>query len=312
MPGDIHYSRGIDCIDCHPTGEKGMGDMERKASCQDCHIEAEEAIARGVHKNLDCATCHISALGGYQITIWGPGEVAGRKNPFHKYSLYYGVQKPPIIMKDQKGRWMPVKVWPHSVGNIKKDVPPSPEVLFRWPRGETRDAYYIVGTFDNLPDNNKHLLWVEFQQAAHPFGKARSCGSCHDSERQESFSRWEFYDYDGSEPFTGSHRIVGDSKGLRFMEMKNLTPVKPLPGSKLTDFASWLYLKDRWRVPGDFSIRTDRKKYTLYNRYYKQINEGSGEYLKKGLSPKEKKRLRAIRETAFHDLKRGVKMVIGH
>ncbi len=312
MPGDIHYSKGIDCVDCHPTGEKGMGDMERKASCQDCHIEAEEATARGVHKNLDCATCHISALGGYQITIWGPGEVAGMKNPFHKYSLYYGVQKPPIIMKDQKGRWMPVKVWPHSVGNIKQDVPPSGEIKFRWPDGQTRDAYYIVGTFDDLPENNKHLLWVELEQASHPFGKARSCGSCHDSEGQESFSTWEFYDYDGSEPFTGSHRIVGDSNGLRFMEMKNITPVKPLPGSKLTDFASWLYLKDRWVVPGDFSIKADRGKYSKYLNYYRTIKDDLHALSGRPSDPKEKRRLQQLRETAFHDLKTGLKIVTGH
>jgi len=312
MPGDVHYSRGIHCIDCHPTGEKGMGDMERKASCQDCHIEAEESITRGVHRDLDCATCHVSALGGYQITIWGPGEVASRENPFHKYSLYYGVQKPPIIMKDQNGRWMPVKVWPHSVGNIKNSVRPSGEIKFRWPDGQTRDAYYIVGTFDDLPDNNKHLLWVEFQQSSHPFGKARSCGSCHDSARQESSSQWEFYDSYGSEPFSGSHIIEGDDKGLRFIEMKNLTPINPLTGSKLTDFASWLYLKDRWFVPGDFSIKTDRKKYLLYHEYYKQIKKGTGKSLKKGLSRKEEKRLRAVMETVFHDLKTGVKIITGH
>ena len=136
MQPDVHYEKGIQCVDCHPTGEKGMGDMERKASCQDCHIETEASHKESIHKEMDCAACHISQLGGYQITTWGPGNVAGKPSPFHKYSLYYGIQSPPILMKDQKGIWMPVKLWPHSVGNIKVDVPPSPSIQFRWPRSE--------------------------------------------------------------------------------------------------------------------------------------------------------------------------------
>ncbi|MEJ2697551.1 MAG: hypothetical protein P8013_13010 [Candidatus Sulfobium sp.] len=103
MKPDVHYTKGIQCTDCHLMGPKGMGDMIRKATCQDCHIEAEDALARSIHKDMDCATCHISELRGYQLTIWGPGEVGGRPNPFKKYSLYYGIQSPPILMKDQSG-----------------------------------------------------------------------------------------------------------------------------------------------------------------------------------------------------------------
>ncbi len=307
MPADVHYKKGIQCVDCHSTGEKGMGDMEREASCQDCHIPSEEALARSqIHKDMDCSTCHVRELGGYQITIWGPGNVAERPNPFHKYSLYYGIQSPPILMKDQKGRWMPVKVWPHSVGNIKDDVPPSGRIKFRWPNGETRDAYYIVGTFDNLPENNKHLLWVEIEQAAHPFAKARECDSCHASERQVSFSEWEFYDYDGAESFQGRHKIVADKNGLRFVDMENTTPIKVLPGYKLSDFASWIYLKDKWFVPGDFSIKTDRKKYEKLKKQYEDVLKEL-EDIRKRIDPSNKKAMRLYKEArarTLHDPER--------
>ncbi|NOY64592.1 MAG: hypothetical protein GXO97_04240 [Nitrospirae bacterium] len=307
MAPDVHYKKGIQCIDCHPTGEKGMGDMERNASCQDCHIDAEDAHSEdSLHKDMDCATCHISKLGGYQITIWGPGTVGEKPNPFHKYSLYYGVQSPPILMKDQKGIWMPVKVWPHSVGNIKVDVKPSGSVRFRWPKGETRDAYYIVGTFDNLPGNNKHLLWVEIEQAAHPLGKARECESCHASESQVAKSVWEFNDYDGADTFRGRHRIIADSNGLRFVDMENTTPIKVYPGYKLTDFASWIYLKDKWIVPGDFSIRTDRAKYRRYLAIYNKIKEELANIEKK-IPPddkKKKRRFKELKERVVHDLDR--------
>jgi hypothetical protein len=164
-------------------------------------------------------------------------------------------------MKDQKGIWMPVKIWPHSVGNIRNDVPPSGKVLFRWPKGETRDAYAVMGTVDNLPGDNKHLLWLEIEQAAHPFGKARTCESCHRSESQLAVSTWEFQDDQGAEPFQGTHRIVADRDSLRIEDIRNTTPLHLLEGAKMEDFASWVYLKDRWKVAGDFSIKTDREKY---------------------------------------------------
>ncbi|MDH5768497.1 MAG: cytochrome c3 family protein, partial [Nitrospirota bacterium] len=260
MEPDVHFKKNIHCIDCHITGPLGMGDMQRKATCQDCHIEIEEALSKGVHKNLTCTTCHVTKAGGYQITVWGPGLVGEKTNLFKKYSLYYGVQSPPVLIKDQKGIWFPVKIFPHSVGNIKLDVRPSPRLLFRWPGGETRDAYYIIGTSDGLPGNNKHLLWLQMEEVAHPIGKSRDCKSCH-SRRQVTVSRWEFQDDQGAEPFDGNYRIIADSSGLRITDLENVTPIKLFEGYRIEDFASWLYLKDKWAMPGDFSIKTDPIKY---------------------------------------------------
>lgn len=273
MKPDVHYTKNIHCVDCHTTGKKGMGDMQRKANCQDCHIEIEEAHSKSIHSKLDCAACHISELRGYQITVWGPGLIAGEENPFKKYSLYYGTQSPPMLMKDQKGTWMPVKIWPHSTGNIRPDVKPSEKIMFRWPNGETRDAYYIVGTF-NIDNgaNNKHLLWFEIEQAAHPYGKARNCESCH-KDRQTTVSTWEFMDDQGAEaPFKGGHQIVADRNSLRITNIKNTTPIKLSAGRKLEDFASWLFFKDRWQIPGDFSIKAEKAKYDQHLAIAKSID----------------------------------------
>ncbi|MCE5311963.1 MAG: hypothetical protein LLF86_02290 [Nitrospiraceae bacterium] len=268
MKPDVHYTKGIHCVECHMTGPKGMGDKQRKATCQDCHIEIEDAHKQSVHKNLDCASCHISELRGYQITIWGPGKIAGEPNPFKKYSLYYGIQSPPVLMKDQKGKWMPVKVWPHSVGNIKNDAAPSGRVMFRWPDGQTKDAYYVMGTFEAKADN-KHLLWLEMQQAAHPFGRPRQCSSCHSSSAQISKSRWEFMDDQGAAaPFKGGYTIVADSMSLRIENLAASGKIIPAEGYKLEDFASWLQLKDRWVVPGDFSIKADIQQYKKHLAYF--------------------------------------------
>jgi hypothetical protein len=304
MKPDVHYSEGIHCIDCHLTGEKGMGDIEREASCQDCHIDEEEALKKGLHKKMLCAACHIKETGGYQITVWGPGKVAEKENPFRKYSLYYGTQSPPILMKDQKGLWIPVKVWPHSVGNIKPDVPASERIMFRWPDGQTRDAYYIIGTFDQLPANNKHLLWIELQEVSHPYTKARDCDSCHTTSVQISYSEWEFYDNDGAEPFKGGYKIIADEKGLTIVALQNTTPIKPLPGRKLSDFASWIYVKDKWRIPGDFSIKVDRDKYLKYKEIYtnfKVLLDKCSTAIN-NLSKKEKKEFKRKRLQALHHL----------
>ncbi len=272
MKADTHYKKDIICIDCHLTGAKGMGDIQRKASCQDCHIEIEDAHSKSIHKNLECAACHINELRGYQVVVYGPGMVAGKPNPFKKYSLYHGIQSPPIIMKDQKGKWMAVKVFPHSLGNFKPDVKPSEGIMFRWKDGETKDPYYIVGT-ESIGSNDKHLLWIEIQHVSHPYGKGRTCESCHRKE-QVSISKWEYEDDQGAkEPFKGGYRIEAGKDGLKITDMKNYTPILVAEGYKLEDFASWLFFSDRWQMPGDFSIKTENDKYLKYLNLSKNIDK---------------------------------------
>jgi len=319
MEPDVHYKKkDLGCVSCHPTGEGGMGHMERKASCGDCHLEIEEAMSRDVHRNMDCATCHISELRGYQITSWGPGLVAGRKNPFNKYSLYYGIQSPPILIRDQKGRWMPVKIWPHTLANVKPDVPPSPALQFRWPDGETRDAYFVVGTANLhtregalVKQNSKQLLWFEIEQAAHPYGPSRSCRSCHAGPVQVSVSKWKFEDNQGAEPFTGGYRIVAGGKGLRIEDMETTSPVKVLPGYDLTDFAPWLFLKDKWEMPGDFSIKTDGRKYDEYDRLAERMRKTIGALDARSASFDHKtlRKYRTLRGLALHNPDEGLKQL---
>lgn len=274
MLPDAHYKKGFSCVQCHLTGEGGMGHMERKATCRDCHLEIEEAHSRDAHRNMDCASCHIRELRGYQVTVWGPGLVAEKENPFHKY-LYYGIQAPPILVKDQKGIWMPVKVWPHSLSNVKSDVPPSKGIEFRWKNGETRDAYFVAGTRtiagkENSPVN-KYLLWLEVEQAAHPFGPARDCPSCHSSSEQRASSQWEFLDKQGAKPFTGKYTIVADKKGLRITDLRATEEIEALPGFTKADFAPWLYFSEAWNVPGDFSITVNEEKYKKYYQLSREL-----------------------------------------
>jgi hypothetical protein len=262
LPEDVHVSKKIECVDCHQTGPGGMGHIERKATCQDCHIEVEEALAASVHKKLACEACHVKILGGYEMTSWGPGLIESKPNPFKKYSLYYGPQEPPILIKDQSGRWMPTKIWPNSAGGIKETIAAKPGLIFRWPKGETHDAYALLGTFSFPGGNNNYLAWIQVEQVAHPLGKSRTCGSCHDSPSQVAQVKWHYYDYQGAEPFDGSQKVVADQYGLHVKDIKATSKIVPLPDGKTEYFAAWMHLGDIWRTSGDFSIpKPDPLKY---------------------------------------------------
>jgi len=252
MEPDAHVKKKIVCVDCHITGPGGMGDIQRAASCADCHLEAERSHAASLHRNVTCEACHVQKVSGYQMTYWGPGEVAGEPNPFKKYSLYLGTFEPPILIEDQKGKWFPVKIWPHSLGNFGPEVPPGDGIRFRWPDGETRDAYVMLGTFDDLPGNNRHLAWLEIEQVAHPFAKSRTCESCHGS-RQVARSSWTFVEEEAEE-FSGSYRIEAGDEELHLKDLESEEIILTDSGANLIDFAPWVYLGDIWRIKGDFSI----------------------------------------------------------
>ncbi|MFA7382553.1 MAG: cytochrome c3 family protein [Desulfurivibrionaceae bacterium] len=300
MKADRHHEKGLACTVCHLTGEKGMGDMERKAECRDCHLAAEEALAKSVHRKLSCAACHVGELGGYQITVWGPGLVGEEKNPFHKY-LYYGMQKPPLLMKDRKGIWQPMKLWPNSVGNIKAEVEAGKGFLFRWPKGETADGYAVLGTV-NIGAGDRHLFWLEAEQASHPYGQARDCASCHQQEEQVVVSRWEFADDQGGEPFAGGWRITADHRGLRLAGLKSDGPIRVQPGFTLADFAPWVSFAPVWQVPGDFAIRADQAKYrrelAAFAGVKKRFALLAGQ---KSEEERQRRPYRDLRDRALHD-----------
>jgi hypothetical protein len=290
LPEDVHVAKKLVCVDCHETGPGGMGHIERRATCQDCHIEVEHAMAKSVHKDLVCAACHVKVLGGYEMTSWGPGMILSKPNPFKKYSLYYGPQEPPILIKDQHGTWMPTKIWPNSVGGLRETSAPKPGLTFRWPGGETRDAYVQLGTFNIPGGNNNYLAWLQVEEVAHPLGKSRACGSCHDSTVQIAKVKWRYYDSQGAEPFTGSQKVVADKNGLWVKDIKATSKLELMEGGKIEDFAAWMKLGDIWKTNGDFSIpKSDPVKYRVLD---KGIREALArlDAIDKKLNAKEAKR----------------------
>jgi hypothetical protein len=268
---DIHASKGIGCLDCHETGasnQLGHSMVKRQASCIKCHQLIQMSHARSVHRNLSCEACHIQNVGGYQGTYWGPGKQAGIETPYFKYKDYYGTMKEPFLIRNQKGRWIPVKPFPMAVLN-QKAAPFKPGLHWRWPKtlpdlGRTDDAWGYVGIYAGLPENNKALLWIQMDKLSHKFGPSRPCGSCHelDGNEQKQTVNWEYSDK-GADPFSGQHTVVGTRKGLIISGIKANTPIEPEKGVKISSFAPWYYWPDKWQVKGDFTIPAlkDRKLY---------------------------------------------------
>ncbi|HEY6874694.1 MAG TPA: cytochrome c3 family protein [Geobacteraceae bacterium] len=264
MEPDAHAARRVGCLDCHASSrdDKGLGHamVRRQATCGKCHAATVESHARSRHKMLSCEACHIQQVAGYQATFWGPGKLGGTETPFFKYKDYYGVMAEPVLIRDQGGRWIPVKPYPMAVLNQKQGIDLAPGLHWRWPKGlpdlgRTDDAWGYVGLFDGLPENNRALLWIQMDKMSHKYGKSRSCASCHelpDGEQRQTVS-WEFSDV-GALPFDGSHTVIAGRNGLLIRGMRAKGPIEASEGQALSSLAPWFYLKDSWGIPGDFSI----------------------------------------------------------
>ncbi|NVN93419.1 MAG: cytochrome C [Desulfuromonadales bacterium] len=273
---DVHLKAKVGCLDCHestksnPSIGHGMVKRQAQESCKRCHPDAVATHATSRHKNLSCEACHIQLVAGYQGTYWGPGKLAGTTTPFFKFKAYYGYMPEPVLIRDQKGRWIPVKPFPMAVMN-QKTSPFEPGLQWRYPLDlpdlqRTDDAWGYVGLFGGLPENNKALLWIQMDKMSHKLGKSRSCDSCHGSPDGAQLQKvtWEYSD-PGALPFNGSHEILANRNGLFITHMQS-EKIEPEQGYSLSAFAPWIYLKDAWKIKGDFSLPVikDGKQYETY------------------------------------------------
>lgn len=273
---DCHVRARVGCLDCHESSKSnpamGHAMIRRQArdSCKRCHPEAVKSHGTSRHKNLSCEACHIQRVGGYQGTYWGPGMIAGMPTPFFKFKAYYGIMTEPVLLRDQRGIWIPVKPYPMAVMN-QKTSPYTSGLKWRYPKElpdleRTDDAWGYVGLIGGLPENNSALIWIQMDKLSHKIGKSRSCDSCHANPDGSQLQKvtWEYED-PGALPFSGGHEVLANHDGLfiRGMYSERITPE---PGYSLSAFAPWIYLKERWRIPGDFALPAigDRQQYETF------------------------------------------------
>lgn len=268
---DVHLKAKVGCLDCHESTKSnpklGHATVKRQAeaSCVRCHQQAVANHAASLHKNLTCEACHIQQVAGYQATYWGPGKIAGAETPFFKFKAYYGIMPEPILIKDQKGRWIPVKPFPMAAMN-QKESPFKPGLYWRFPASlpdsqRTDDAWAYTGLHGGMVGNNKALTWIQIDKMSHKLGKARSCDSCHGdllNGTQVQKVTWDYSD-PGAEPFKGSHTVIASKNSLKIKDIQAHERVVLEKGYQLSSFAPWAYL-DVWEVAGDFSIPVPRDK----------------------------------------------------
>lgn len=271
---DAHFKVGVGCLDCHAStrSDKSMGHgmVRRQAgdSCVRCHQQTVKSNRKSIHRNVSCEACHIRDVGGYQGTYWGPGRIAGAYTPFFKYKAYYGIMAEPILIKDQKGRWIPVKPFPMAALN-QETAPFRKGLMWRYPAGlppleRTDDAWAFTGLYGGMPENNNALTWIQMDKMSHKLGKGRNCDSCHlakDGSQRQKVS-WEYGD-PGAAPFRGGHVVTANARGLFITDIRNEDKIELQKGYTLSSFAPWIYLKDVWQVKGDFSLPVirDRRAY---------------------------------------------------
>jgi len=272
---DVHLKAKLGCLDCHDSSRNdkqlphGVVKRQAQTACLRCHSRQVADHAASLHKRLTCEACHIQQVAGYQGTYWGPGKLAGVDTPFFKFKGYQGIMPQPILIRDQLGRWIPVKPYPMAALN-QQQAPFKPGLYWRYPASlpdheRSDDAWAFTGLHGGMPDNNKALTWIQLDKLSHKLGKARSCDSCHADLLHGTQLQKVTWDYDGpgAEPFKGSHTVVASRDGLKIKQIKTHEPVTLEPGFSLSAVAPWAYL-DVWEVAGDFSIPvpTDKTAYT--------------------------------------------------
>jgi hypothetical protein len=327
LADDVHAKNGLQCLDCHKPMHHNFGQIanpETRAACRNCHPEIVAAVESSAHRRVECESCHITEVGGYQFTFWGPGSVDGMETPLKKHMPYYGTRDLPTLIRNASGRWIPVKPFPMAAMNQVKDAKPT-RLLFRSipertipgnpalgePKtftvsraaSQTNDAVIINGTRSDLPGGAKAILWIQMDKLSHALGAARDCKSCHASHAQVGHSDYLFYDgKDVTVPFSGSYTVVADDKGIRFADMKN-DPIALAGGRKLEDFAPFVFIPKAWDVAGiDLSIPFSETKYRIADR---QLQD----FLKQLDRRPQNAHTKLIRAVAYHNLNAAKRML---
>ena len=252
---DVHMRNNIECVDCHESNrETGRhGDLMRSVDCSKCHSKIVAAYKKGPHRKVDCASCHTSLIGGYAFNFWTAIGGRGKVNPLTRIQDYYVDAIPPLVVKNRKGKWIPVHVVPHTSGNVKAgEVKFSKRLMFRnrpdvkIKRGYvSNDSYAVTGLVKNLDDKDHDtMVWLNVDRVAHATGKSRACESCHSSTEQKVTTGFGSGSYKDVED--GQYTIIADEKGLRVVDFKG-PDGGPMPKGLEP-------LSDKWELKGNFAL----------------------------------------------------------
>lgn len=67
LSSDIHYKKGMSCIDCH---NKNVDTWEAKVDCKSCHSDISASNHKTYHNNISCNACHSSwNISSYELNV---------------------------------------------------------------------------------------------------------------------------------------------------------------------------------------------------------------------------------------------------
>ncbi len=65
---DIHYKKGLTCLNCHKKSKNR--NWEREIECKECHKKISKNNHKKYHKNISCSACHSSwNSSSYQLNL---------------------------------------------------------------------------------------------------------------------------------------------------------------------------------------------------------------------------------------------------
>ena len=197
---DIHYQKGMSCVDCHNS--KNNKKWESGASCKECHKSLTKRNHKNYHLNIACSTCHSSwNINSYELSVFRDDtsdykkwknltlQEDGYLNKFLTKALKSKKKIKPVMpdwvdMKLKKGIWYSgwrYRRWEDFIlGNDIDGVIKILRPMFQY-RVSYRDENGTMILDDvSIQDGKPLEAWTAY--APHTITKkAKSCEICHEN-----------------------------------------------------------------------------------------------------------------------------------
>jgi hypothetical protein len=257
---DVHYEKGVHCIDCHRTDfvENGHAAFVRDPGhqgCAECHPRQVSAWEKGQHKKVRCEGCHTPTVFGYGWNFWAPGQERGIETVIDRHSAYQKEGVAPVLLPDAEGMWAPYNCIPHIAANIRPDMFKKRRLagqiglmVYRSAKDKrgrslglngaeisrayrSSDAFIVTDFYLSKVNPEKEgwvMAWLSLEKVAHLTSglthQARGCRSCHTPDGGQKASatfRWLGSPKNMYEDVHhGQYSIVADQGGLRLDEFQ--------------------------------------------------------------------------------------------
>jgi hypothetical protein len=203
LVSDIHYRKGLTCIDCHNKAHtKNKRSWEGQVLCTSCHIHISKKYHKAYHKNIACSTCHSAwSMNNYELNVlrddtshyrqWKRLQM--QEDPYLKHFLRNALhaKKPPKpVMPDYLDNMLKPGIWYSGWlfrrwENFYLINNKNHKVMIARPMFQYRISYVDKNgqtILNDVTKRNKTAIEVFLPYTPHTITKqAKSCEMCHDN-----------------------------------------------------------------------------------------------------------------------------------